>query len=85
MTTTPPNSGKTFAVYALGFALTITALILDIRQGGAIFAVAGFMGSIIISAFLVYRAARAMAFSPTGARVQSIPVRVPAGDQRLAA
>jgi hypothetical protein len=83
--TTPPNTGKTFAAYALGFALIITALILDIRQGGAIFAIASLMGSIMMSALLLHRAAREMAFSPTGARLQTVPVRVPAGGQRLAA
>jgi hypothetical protein len=82
---TPPNSNKTFAVYALGFALTITALVLDIRQGGAIFSVASLMGSLMMSTLLIYRAARAMAFSPTVARLQTVPVRVASGDQRLAA
>lgn len=85
MTTTPPNTGKTFAMYALGFALTITALILDIRQGGEIFAVMGLMGSIMLCTPLLYRAARAMAFSPTVARLQTVPVRVPSSGQPLAA
>jgi hypothetical protein len=83
---TPPASGSTFAVYALGFALTITALILDIRLGGSLFALAGFAGSLMISALLIYRAARAMAYSPAAARIQTVPVRVPPPDcQRIAA
>lgn len=82
--TTPPSTGKAFAMYALGFALTITALLLDIRQGGALFALAGLTGSLMLSALLLYRAARAMAFSPTAARIQTVPVRMSSGGQPLA-
>lgn len=82
---TPPNSLKTFALYALGYALTIASLLLDIRYGGAIFALVGFVSSVVVTTHLLYRAARAMAFSPTAARLQAVPVRMMAGGQRLAA
>ncbi|OJT18640.1 hypothetical protein BO221_38470 [Archangium sp. Cb G35] len=82
---TPPNTFKSFVMYALGYAITIAALLLDIRYGQAIFAFIAFVGSIAVTAHLLYRTARAMAFSPTADRLQSVPVRVTAGGQRLAA
>jgi hypothetical protein len=83
--TTPPNSLKTFAVYALGYAITIASLLLDIRYGQTIFALVGFVGSIAVTSHIVYRTARAMAFSPTAARLQTVSVRVIPGGPRLAA
>lgn len=83
--TTPPNTFKTFAMYALGYAITIAALLLDIRYGQAIFALVGFVGSLAVTSHIVYRTARAMAFSPTAARLQTVPVRVTPGGQPLAA
>ncbi|MCY1073215.1 hypothetical protein [Archangium lansingense] len=83
--TTPPNSNKTFALYALGYALTIASLIVDVRLGSAIFALIGFAGSLVITTRLIYQAARAMAYSPTPARLQMVPVHVTSGSQRIAA
>lgn len=82
---TPPNSIKTFAVYALGYAIAIASLLLDIRYGEAIFALVGFVSSLVVTTHLLYRAASAMAFSPTAARLQPVPVSVTSGGQRLAA
>ncbi|AKI99314.1 hypothetical protein ATI61_12438 [Archangium gephyra] len=83
--TTPPNSFKTFAMYALGYALTIAALLLDIRYGQAIFALVGFVSSVAVTTHLLYRTARAMAFSPTADRLQPVAVQVTPGGQHLAA
>lgn len=83
--TTPPNTLKLVAVYALGYALTIVSLLLDIRHGGALFTLIGFVGSIVITTHILYRAARAMAFSPTAVSLQTVPVSVTSGGQRLAA
>ncbi len=67
--TTPPNHNKTVALYALGYALTMASLIIDIRLGGAIFALIAFAGSLVLTSRLLYRAAHAMAYSPTAARL----------------
>jgi hypothetical protein len=83
--TTPPATGRTFAGYALGFALTITALLLDIRHGGAIFPLVALSGSLIITTLLLYRVARAMAYSPTAARLRTVPLRGPPGYWHIAA
>jgi hypothetical protein len=83
--TTPPATGRTFAGYALGFALTITALLLDIRHGGELFLLIALSGSLIITTLLLYRVARAMAFSPTAARPRTLPVCVPPGYRDMAA
>ncbi len=83
--TTPPNTAKAFAMYALGYALSIVALVLDVRHGVAIFALAGFAGSVVVTTLILYRAARAMAFSPMAAQPRTVPVRVSADSQRLAA
>ncbi|HYO71946.1 MAG TPA: hypothetical protein VEU33_38300 [Archangium sp.] len=82
---TLPNNSKTFAMYALGYAITIAALLLDIRYGQAIFALVAFVGSIAVTSHILYQAARAMAFSPTEDRLQPIALRVTPGSQRLAA
>ncbi|WP_375769734.1 hypothetical protein NR798_02275 [Archangium gephyra] len=83
--TTPPTSLKTFALYALGYALTIASLILEVRHGGAIFAFIGFTGSLALTGHCVYRTARAMAFSPTADRMRAVPVRAAAGEPLVAA
>ncbi|HEX5747792.1 MAG TPA: hypothetical protein VFZ09_16205 [Archangium sp.] len=82
---TPTTSLKTFAMYALGYALTIAALLLDIRYGQAIFALAAFVGSVAVTAHLLYQTARAMAYSPTADQLRPIAVHVTADGQRLAA
>jgi hypothetical protein len=69
--TPPPASGiKTLAVYALGYTLTIVLLVLDIRHGGTLFTFLGFAVSFAITTHLLYRVARAMAFSPTAAPME---------------
>ncbi len=83
--TTPPNTLKTFAMYALGYALTIASLLLDIRYGGALFALIGFAGSVVVTSHILYRAARAMAYSPTADRMRTVPVRVTSSDRLMAA
>jgi hypothetical protein len=83
---TPPNTFKMFAMYTLGYALTIASLLLDIRYGQTIFTLVAFVSSVAVTAHLLYRTARAMAFSPPAAdRVQPVAVQVVLESQRLAA
>jgi hypothetical protein len=76
---TPPHSritGNTlFATYVLGYALSITALVIDIHRGGALLTVLGFVSCLGLSTHLLYQLARAMAFNPMGARLAPVPVR----------
>lgn len=82
---TPPNTFKMFAMYTLGYALTIASLLLDIRYGQTIFTLVAFVSAITVTAHLLYRTARAMAFSPAADRVQPVTVQVLPDGQRLAA
>jgi hypothetical protein len=75
---TPPHSritGNTlFALYVLGYALAIAALVIDISRGGVL-TFLGFASCLGLSTHLLYQLARAMAFSPMGARLAPEPVR----------
>ena len=77
------NDNKLFAVYVLGYALAIAALVIDIQRGGVLFTLIGFATCLGLSTHLLHRMARAMAFSPTGARLA--PVRMSQGGRSMAA
>lgn len=81
--TTSPSTTRVFVMYTLGYALAIAALLLDIRYGRAIFALIGLASSLAMTTHLLYRVARAMAFSPAAAHLRTAPMR--AGRQRVAA
>ncbi|MFL5358080.1 hypothetical protein [Archangium sp.] len=83
----PPTafSNKLLALYTLSFAATIAALVVDLQRGVVLFGYLGLVGSIVTTTLLLYRAARAMAFSPTADRLAAENARLPSGEQRPAA
>lgn len=81
----PTSSSNVLAVYVVSFALAIAAVVLDIRHGGVLFAFLGLVGSLAMTTVMVYRMARAMAFSPMADRLASAPARVPSSRERPAA
>jgi hypothetical protein len=81
----PAFSNKLLALYSLSFAATIAALVIDIQHGVVLFGYLGLVGSLVMSTLLLYRAARAMAFSPTAARLAAEPARMPSAEQTAAA
>ena len=85
MNTPPAFSNKLLALYSLSFAATIAALVVDIQRGVVLFGFLGLVGSIVMTTLLLYRAARAMAFSPMAARLDTEPARRPSSEQAPAA
>lgn len=81
----PAFSNKLLALYSLSFAVTIAALVVDIQRGVVFFGYLGLVGSLVMSALLLYRVARAMAFSPTAARLAAEPARMPSTERNPAA
>lgn len=81
MNTPPAFSNKLLALYTLGSAATIAALVVDIQHGLVLFGLLGLMGSLVMATLLIYQAARAMAFSPTAARLAAEPARIPSREQ----
>lgn len=81
----PAFSNKLLALYSLSFAVTIAALVVDIQRGVVFFGFLGLVGSLVMTALLLYRAARAMAFSPTAARLAAEPAREPSRERSPAA
>jgi hypothetical protein len=79
----PPSvfSNKLFALYALGFAAAIAGLVLDIQRGAVLFGFIGLGGSLVMTTLMLYRVARAMAFSPTAARQATEPARIPPDEE----
>lgn len=78
----PPSfSNKLLALYTLSFAATIAALVIDIQRGPVLFGFLGLVGSLVMTTLLLYRAAHAMAFSPTAARLAAEPARIPSREQ----
>ncbi|PTL84771.1 hypothetical protein [Vitiosangium sp. GDMCC 1.1324] len=73
----PASSGRSLTLYALGYALAILSVVLDVHGGGVLFAFLGLMGSILLTTLLLYQLARAMAYSP-----MEEPARMPSGKQR---
>ncbi|HEX8823367.1 MAG TPA: hypothetical protein VF794_25800 [Archangium sp.] len=74
---TPPQSktpGKSLLMYVLAYALAISSIVLDIQRQGVLFTYLGFITSGVLTTILVHRMARAMALSPTAARLASVPV-----------
>jgi hypothetical protein len=82
---TPPHSStsgnKSFAVYVVMYALAISSLVVDVQRGSAFFSVLGIVTSILLTTFLAYRMARAMAFSPTASRPAPMPVSISQASQ----
>ena len=68
-----------------GFDEVLDALISDGLRDLSGFALASFVGSVVITALILYRAARAMAFSPTAAQLRTVPAHVSSDGQPLAA
>ena len=77
----PAFSNKLLALYSLSFAATIAALVIDLQRGVLLFGYLGLVGSVVMTTLLLYRAARAMAFSPTAARMAAEPARLPPGER----
>jgi membrane protein implicated in regulation of membrane protease activity len=86
---TPPQStisgSKTLAAYAIGYVIAIASIVSDIRLGGVHFTLIGFATSLVLSALVIYRMARAMALAPTPARREPATVGMPSGQRLVAA
>lgn len=81
MNSPPSFSNKLLALYSLSFIATIAALVVDIERREVFFGFLGLVGSLMMTTLLIYRMARAMAFSPTVARLEPEPARMPPGEQ----
>jgi tellurite resistance protein TehA-like permease len=65
-----PQNNTSLVSYALAYVVSIAAIVADIHHGGVLFTLIGFASSIVLSALVIYRMARAMALGPTPMRQQ---------------
>ncbi|HEX8440521.1 hypothetical protein [Archangium sp.] len=79
------SGSKTLATYAIAYAIAIASIVTDIHRGGVLFTLIGFATSIVLSALVIYRMARAMAVGPAPARLEAAVMGLPSSAQAAAA